>query len=229
MALTPEKAKKIVALLRKAYGVPEPFIASDPVDQLIATVLSQNTTDRNSLAAFRVLKKRFASWGAVMQSPVRSVASPIRSAGLANIKARRIKDVLREIRRREGSLDLSRLGAMPVRDSFEYLTSLKGVGPKTASCVLLFSFGKGIMPVDTHIFRVAKRMGFIGDEVTIEEAHRMLTGTVPRRLIYDFHLGIIEHGRRTCRAAGPKCGRCVLYGMCAYPRKATLRKKGTRT
>ena len=107
----------------------------------------------------------------------------------------------------------------------EYLGSLKGVGPKTAACVLLFGFGKSVMPVDTHIFRVAKRLGLISEDIDIEEAHKVLTNIVPKHLIYEFHLGIIEHGRRTCKSQTPKCGVCVVYGLCKF-RKKEFYKKG---
>jgi endonuclease-3 len=195
------------------------------VDELIATVLSQNTTDKNSQKAFRILKKRFRSWEDLRKTPERKVTSLIRSAGLANIKAKRIKEIVGEIKRREGAIDLSRLKAMDVARAMEYLTSLKGVGPKTASCVLLFTLGKPAMPVDTHIYRVSRRLGLIGHNVSIEEAHKILTELVPKPLIYNFHLGIIWHGRRTCRAQNPRCGECVLCYMCKSPDKRKFAHK----
>jgi endonuclease-3 len=114
---------------------------------------------------------------------------------------------------------------MDVAAALAYLKSLKGVGPKTAACVLLFSFGRPVMPVDTHIFRVTKRLGLVGRTVSIEEAHEALTKLVPKHLIYDFHLGIIEHGRRTCKAQNPGCGFCVLFNMCRYKDKALYRAR----
>jgi len=133
---------------------------------------------------------------------------------------------LEEIKKREGRISLSNLKRLNLDDSISYLRSLKGVGPKTAACVLLFSFGKPVMPVDTHIFRVTKRLGLIDKNLNIEKAHEVLTNIVPKGLIYDFHLGIIEHGRRTCKAQNPKCGACVLYKICRFERKAYFKKRG---
>ena len=232
----------VLKLLNKAYGRPKSFRASDPVDELVRTVLSQNTNDRNSLGAFAVLKKHFRSWDALTEADTRRIARLIRHAGLANIKAGRIKEILLEIKRREGRITLKRLKDADAGVGLRYLRSLKGVGPKTAACVLLFSFRKPVMPVDTHIFRVVKRLGIIGSKANIEEAHRILTemahqGLVPRRgllrkpcsgsspdsitadLIYNIHLGIIEHGRRTCKAQNPRCGFCVLYNLCRFKDK----------
>jgi len=214
----------IMRLLRKAYGRPRPFRRTDPVDEIVRTVLSQNTNDRNSLAAYAVLKRNFRSWNTVLKTPVPKIAGLIKHAGLANIKARRIKDVLTEIDRRQGKVSLTILRKLDVGPALEYLRSLKGIGPKTAACVLLFSFGKPVMPVDTHIFRVAKRLGLIGGRLGIEEAHEALTKLVPKHLIYEFHLGIIEHGRRTCRAQNPRCGFCVLYHMCRFKDKAFYKR-----
>ncbi len=217
----------MLSLIEKAYGRIPPLRRSDPVDETVRTVLSQNTTDKNSVPAFNALKGHFGSWEKVLRAEVRSIAGVIKHAGLANIKARRIKDVLAEIALREGSITLTRLGSMGLDESTAYLRSIKGIGPKTAACVLLFSFDKPIMPVDTHIFRVAKRLGLIGEKVDIEEAHKALTAMVPARLIYRFHLGLIEHGRKTCKAVRPLCEVCVLYGNCAFKRKAYYRKKNS--
>lgn len=207
------KIRKIAKLLREAYGVPKPR-RTPPVDELVRTILSQNTSDRNSVPAFWALKKRFGTWERVLKAPVVSIAATIKHAGLANIKSSRIKHVLKQINDREGGISLARLKGMNAEDGLVYLKSLEGIGPKTAACVLLFSFGKPAMPVDTHIFRVTKRTGLIPKDATIEEAHNILTGMVPKGLIYEFHLGIISHGRQTCRASSPRCGSCLLYRMC---------------
>ncbi len=220
------KIRRIARLLDKAYGRPEPLKLTKPVDELIRTVLSQNTSDRNSLAAFAVLKANFKSWDNLLNSETVSLARLIKHAGLANIKAKRIKDILKEIKKREGKIDLSRLKNSNVEESLEYLRSFKGVGPKTAACVLLFSFKKPVMPVDTHIFRATKRLGLIDIGLNIKEAHTALTAMVPRHLIYNFHLGIIEHGRRTCKAQNPRCGACVLYKLCRFELKAMFKKRG---
>ena len=218
------RVRKIAKLLKKAYGTPKPR-RTPPVDELVRTILSQNTSDRNSVPAFWALKDRFGSWERVLKAPKASIAATIKHAGLANIKSARIIGVLRAIKEREGRISLRRLKDMSVDEGLSYLKSLKGVGPKTAACVLLFSFGKPVMPVDTHIFRVAKRLGLIAADIDIEEGHKILTFMIPKDLIYELHLGIISHGRETCRATGPKCGSCVLYGMCGFKMKSIYRKK----
>jgi endonuclease-3 len=204
----------VLRLLNKAYGRLRPFRRTDPVDEIVRTILSQNTNDKNSLAAFADLKRAFRSWESLLRAKEAKIAAAIRHAGLSKIKAARIKGVLAEIMVREGRLSLARLGRMRPEDALEYLRSLEGIGPKTAACVLLFSFGMPVMPVDTHIFRVSKRLGLIDAKTGIEEAHGTLSRLVPKRLIYSFHLGIIEHGRKTCKALHPVCGACVLYGLC---------------
>lgn len=209
------KIRKIAKLLLKAYGVPKPR-RTPPVDELVRTILSQNTSDKNSVPAFWSLKRSFGSWEDLLAAPVRSISSVIRHAGLANIKSARIKDVLGRIKEREGEISLRRLKGMSPGEGLDYLKSLAGVGPKTAACVLLFSFGKPVMPVDTHIFRVAGRLGLIAKGTDIKEAHKILTSIVPKDLIFKMHLGIISHGRETCRASSPKCGSCVLSRHCLY-------------
>ncbi|MDO8535487.1 MAG: endonuclease III [Candidatus Omnitrophota bacterium] len=213
------RVKEILRLIRRSYGKPRVFKASGPIDELIRTILSQNTSDTNSLAAFAVLKRYFKSWEELLDTDTSKLARLIRHAGLANIKAKRIKDVLLEIRSREGRLNLGSLRNMGTSEATAYLRSLKGVGPKTAACVLLFSFGKPVMPVDTHIYRVTGRLGLIPKSLSIEEAHSRLSIMVPKSLIYDFHLGIIEHGRKTCKAQNPRCGVCLLYSLCKFKDK----------
>jgi len=245
---TSKRIRIILSGLNRAYGKPKVFPRSDPVDEVVRTVLSQNTNDRNSLAAFAVLKKAFTRWDKALVAPVGKIAHLICHAGLSNIKARRIKDILKEIKRREGEITLKRLGRMETEEALWYLKSLKGVGPKTASCVLLFSFRKPVMPVDTHIFRVTKRLGLISEKTGVEEAHEILTKIfrrwfIPRRglkssrrscsgsntdskitsLMFDFHLGIIEHGRKTCKAKTPHCGSCVLYSLCPFGTRSQTR------
>ncbi len=219
------KIRRILSFLNKTYGARPPFKKTDPIDELVRTILSQNTTDKNSLKAYAVLKINLKSWDELLKTHTRRIAQLIRHAGLANIKADRIKSVLTEIKKREGRLNLANLTRLDIEAALDYLRSLKGVGPKTAACVLLFSFGKPIMPVDTHIFRVTKRLGLVPEEYNIEEAHKRLSAIVPKDLIYQFHLGIIEHGRKTCIAQTPKCGVCCVYRLCKFKKKAFYRKK----
>jgi endonuclease-3 len=213
------RIREIAKLLRKTYGRPAPR-RTPPVDELIRTILSQNTSDRNSVPAFLALKRRFGSWEKVIATPASSIASVIRHAGLADTKSRRIKSVLKDIESTNGRINLDKVSKLDAEAGLAYLMSFEGVGPKTASCVLLFSFGKPVMPVDTHIFRVSKRLGILPERANIEDAHRILTSTVPKDLIYELHLGIISHGRQTCRATGPECGSCVLYGVCSFDKKS---------
>lgn len=217
--LNKNRVKEILRLIRRSYGRPRAFRASRPIDELIRTILSQNTSDRNSLAAFAVLKRNFKSWEGLLNTDTAKLARLIKHAGLANIKAKRIKEALLEIKRREGRLSLGSLKNMGTGEALSYLKSIKGVGHKTAACVLLFSFGKPVMPVDTHIYRVTKRLGLIPKDLSIEEAHELLSDVVPKNLIYDFHLGIIEHGRKTCKAQNPRCGVCSLCSLCRFKDK----------
>ena len=219
--LNKNRVKEILRLIRRSYGKGlRPFKASGPIDELIRTILSQNTSDSNSSAAFAVLKRSFRPWEGLLKTDTAKLAHLIKHAGLANIKAKRIKEALLEIKRREGRLSLRSLKNMGTSEAISYLRSLNGVGPKTAACVLLFSFGKPVMPVDTHIYRVTKRLGLIPKDLSIEDAHELLSDMVPKNLIYDFHLGIIEHGRKTCKAQNPRCGVCLLYSLCKFKNKA---------
>ncbi len=233
-----KKICAILSLLEKAYGRVGPLRRTDPIDELVRTILSQNTQDKNSLGAFSILKNGFRNWECLLKADTGHIAGMIKHAGLANIKAVRIKGVLGEIKRREGSISLSLLKKISVKEGLDYLKSLKGIGPKTAACVLLFSFAKPVMPVDTHIFRVTKRLGLIAEDTDIDEAHEMLSGPpdrrgnvsragmVPQGLIYKFHLCIIEHGRRTCAAQRPRCRACVLYRLCKFEKKTFYMKRG---
>jgi endonuclease-3 len=185
---------------------------------LIATVLSQNTADVNSHRAFAALVNRFESWESVATADVNELAEAIRAGGLADIKARRIKLILHEIREKHGSLDLSFLDNVGLTEAKAWLRQLPGVGPKTAGCVLLFSLGKPAMPVDTHVFRVAKRLGLIDTRVSVEKAHEILESLVPPKNVYEFHILMVEHGRRACKAQRPRCAACVLRGPCPTSR-----------
>ena len=149
---------------------------------------------------------------------VSELAEAIRAGGLADIKARRIKLILHEIREKQGSLDLSFLDNVGLAEAKAWLRQLPGVGPKTAGCVLLFSLGKPAMPVDTHVFRVAKRLGLIDARVSVEKAHEILESLVPPKNVYEFHILMVEHGRRACKAQRPRCTVCVLKGLCPSSR-----------
>ncbi len=172
----------------------------DPLSQLILTILSQHTSDKNSFPAFQRLRTTFPTWEAVETAPQPAIADAIRTAGLANIKAARIQLVLRLIRERCGSLDLGFIASLPEPEAMAWLSELPGVGPKTAGCVLLFSLGKGAMPVDTHIHRVLKRYGAVPEKASAGAAQRFVETVLRPEERYVFHVAVIEHGRQTCKA-----------------------------
>ena len=206
--------KTIMALLKHRYGGRQFQPSFEPLSELVQTILSQNTSDHNSRPAFRALKETFSSWESLLTAEVEDIAEPIKGGGLGLIKAQRIKQALREIKSRRGKLDLQFLSEMPVGEGREWLRQLPGVGNKTANCVLLFALGKPALPVDTHIFRVSKRLELIGRGDTVDKAHRILEEMVPGEDIYEFHVLMIEHGRQTCAAQRPHCVQCVLKDIC---------------
>jgi len=212
--LGPVAVEEIIALLEREYGPREWRSDRDPVDVLIQTILSQNTSDTNSDRAFASLKGGFDSWEAIAAAPVDHVARAIQSGGLFRIKAARIQRILDQIRQEQGHINLDALREMRMSAAEDYLMRLPGVGHKTASCVLLFSLGKPSLPVDTHVFRVAKRLGLVDYKVSVEEAHRLLQEQTPPALIHQFHVHMIEHGRRICHARRPSCKTCILSGVC---------------
>jgi len=184
------------------------------LDQLVATILSQNTNDANSSEAFRRLRSALGTWEAVRAAPVGRIERAIRVGGLARTKARRIKRILDIIHERYGRLSLAFLADAPLDEARAALAGLPGVGPKTVGCVLMFGFGRPVLPVDTHVHRVSMRLGLIPAGTSAEKAHELLQARVPDRLVYAFHVLLIEHGRRICRARHPACGECVLADRC---------------
>jgi endonuclease III len=212
-------ARQVDALLEAQQGPATPRPVQDPLDELIQTILSQNTADVNSDRAYAGLIARFGrDWEAVRAARVAEVADSIRGGGLADTKARRIQLVLSQILERLGELDLTFLREAPLEDGRQFLRSLDGVGPKTAACVLLFACGKPAMPVDTHVFRVSQRLGLIGAKVTPEQAHIEIERQVEEQRMYPFHMHLIRHGREVCHAQRPRCADCVLVDICAYAR-----------
>jgi endonuclease-3 len=214
----PDKLKALARLLDSIYGPRHWRSSGDAVDELVATILSQHTSDVNTERAFSSLKARFPSWHDVMAAPVEEVADAIRCGGLANVKAPRIQAVLASILHRYGTFDLRQLASKSVSEARAELTELPGVGPKTASCVLLFSLGLPAMPVDTHVHRVARRLGLIGATVSAEAAHEELERQLGENLadVYAFHTNAIAHGRAVCRARGPRCERCEVTEHCDF-------------
>ena len=202
--------------LRAEQGpfVPKPVLPI--IDEIVATVLSQHTSDVNSERAFAELKRRYPTWEQVADAPAEQIADAIRSGGMADQKARRIQQILAAIEDREGRIDLGRLHELDDAAVEAYLLSLPGVGPKTAACVLTFAMGRAAFPVDTHVHRIAIRLGWIPASTTADKAHQLLTPLIPPEIRYDLHVAMISHGRNVCRAQRPRCDVCVLADLCPY-------------
>src|SRR5688572_11043201 len=210
--------RRILTLLRRAYGPRPARCWGDGVSVLVDTILSQNTSNANSDAGYRQLRRRFRSWKQVADAPVEDVERHIRVSGLSRQKAPRIQTILRQIRHERGKIDLQFLSELDEQAAYDYLRNFPGVGPKTACCTLLFAFGKAVFPVDTHIHRIARRLGLVRAKVTAEQAHELLTPLIAPEDRYEMHVLLIEHGRKTCRAINPRCGDCVLLRVCRYGR-----------
>jgi endonuclease-3 len=213
------RARAIHQRLLDVYGEPKWRRPLPPLDELISTILSQNTNDRNRDRAFDALRARFPNWEAVRDAPLEAVIEAIRPAGLANQKARRIQEVLREITRLRGALELDFLQDLPLEEARSWLMQFKGVGPKTAAIVLLFSLGRPAFPVDTHIYRVSGRIGLRPAEMTVEETHAWLESLLPSETWYAAHLNLIRLGREVCQARRPQCDRCPIREFCDYGRQ----------
>jgi len=212
--MTSVEITSVLSQLKKQYGYSEFKPHNDPLTELVLTILSQHTSDKNSRQAFKALKEAFGNWEDLLHADIEEITGIIKSGGLALIKAQRIQQSLRDIKHKRDTLNLDFLSGMTVPEAREWLKQLPGVGDKTANCVLLFALGKPALPVDTHIFRVTKRLELIGQKTTLEEAHRLLEKMVPADNFYEFHVLIIEHGRRVCIAQHPRCPQCILKNIC---------------
>lgn len=209
-------AQQVYQRLLDFYGSPVWRNPLPPLDELVSTILSQNTNDVNRDRAFEALRRRFPGWEAVRDAPTADVIDAIRPAGLANQKGPRIQHVLREITSERGSLDLSFLAELPLVTARQWLMKFVGVGPKTAAIVLLFSLGKPAFPVDTHIYRVTGRLGLRPLQMNVEQAHLFLEGLFPPETYYAVHLNLIRLGREICQARRPNCIACPLRDLCGY-------------
>ena len=217
--VSPRRVRAVHRRLIAHQGRPSPKPRLPIIDELVLTLLSQNTSDSNSSRAFASLKERFTTWDDVMLAPVDEIADAIRPGGLADQKAPRLRRILKEIDAREGGLDLSRLHERSDQEVDQYLVSLPGVGPKTAACVLTFSMGRAAFPVDTHVHRIVRRLGWIPEKLSADTAHRQLTPRTPPEIRYELHMALIRHGREVCKARSPQCNECVLFDLCdAGPR-----------
>ena len=210
----PGRALQIHRRLIEAYGEPTWRSPLPPVDELVSTILSQNTNDKNRDVAFDALRKRFPTWEAVRDASAAEVIEAIRPAGLANQKGPRIQAVLREITAERGSLDLEFLRDLPLEEARSWLKHFNGVGPKTAAIVLQFSLGIPALPVDTHVYRVTGRIGLRPQAMTVEQAHGHLESIFPPVTYYAAHLNLIRLGRETCHARRPDCPNCPIQDLC---------------
>lgn len=210
------KAEKICEILIQNYGNTVSERKLPPIDELVMTILSQHTNDKNMFRAFESLKRSYSTWDDVLHAPQDELAHVIRSSGMFNLKAKRIQATLSEIKNRVGKIDLSHLETMETEAAKEWLTTLYGVGPKTAAIVLLFSFGRSVLPVDTHVWRVTKRLGLIDNNVSREKAHIILGQVVPSRFIPSLNRNLVYHGRTICRAQSPICEDCFLNHLCEF-------------
>ena len=215
----PLSPQEVLGRLTPVYGPLTWSQRNDPVSELVVTILSQHTSDVNAERAYRQLLAIFGSLEAVARADVRDIAASIRSGGLAQQKAPRIKDALNRVLEKRGTLNLDFLRDLPLADAKAWLTALPGVGPKTAAVVLCFSLGMPAMPVDTHVHRVAKRLGLIGEKVTADQAHDLLEAMVAPQDVYSFHVYLITHGRRVCKAPRPLCESCVIADGCPTGRQ----------
>jgi endonuclease-3 len=210
------KVKKVSVLLEREYGIPKRERNADLLDVLVQTILSQNTNDQNRDRAYWRLKSKFPRWGDVLKGKREVVVEALRPGGLAGQKAKRIMDILQWLRKREGKVSLTFLKRMGEEEIKETLGGLKGIGPKTVHCLLLFGLGREAFPVDTHILRVGKRLGFIPQEIDAEKAHSWMDPLVPKGKALSLHINLIRHGRSLCKPKNPRCTDCFLKEKCLY-------------
>ncbi|HEX8072820.1 MAG TPA: hypothetical protein VF546_22935 [Pyrinomonadaceae bacterium] len=207
----------IIQNLERAYGVPaNRWAGTDPLDMLVGVILSQATSDTNSRRTFAALKRRCPTWADALRARTATIAATIKEGGLANQKARVIKDLLRQIKAERGTLDLSFLHDLPPAEAVAYLSQFRGIGPKTVACTLLFACGQEVFPLDTHIFRVLRRVGLIPQRSSDTRAHELMNRLVPAGKHYSFHVNLIRHGRALCRPRDPLCTRCPIVEYCDY-------------
>lgn len=206
--------------LENYYGEVKYASRFEPMDELISCILSQHTSDANSYPAFARLKQAYPDWGDMVEAGSEKIAEVVKSAGLANQKSKAIVKVLHEIKSRNGDYTIENLRQMSVTNARTWLESLPSVGPKTSSIVLCFSFAKHAIPVDTHVFRVSKRLGFISDLVNENKAHDVLLNLVSEMDAFRYHVLLIQHGRHLCKARKPLCIVCPISADCKWKDKA---------
>ncbi|MHB8791953.1 MAG: endonuclease III domain-containing protein [Thermoleophilia bacterium] len=212
--VTPARLPVIIRYLDREYFRPRFAPRYPPAEELVFTILSQNTTDINAGRALESLKKKYPRWEDVARAQVGSIAGAIQMSGISGPKSRYIKETLSAILAEHGDLEMGFLDDMGDREALDYLTQFPGVGIKTAACVLMFALGRPVMPVDTHVFRVCKRLDFLPEDATREEAHWILNAIVPEDDRYSFHINLVLHGRKVCKALKPRCTECLIEGLC---------------
>ena len=210
-----EKYRKVAPILEETYGRKQPK-RHDGMDELVSCILSQSTTDANRDRGFDALKTEYPSWEAVHHAPEKELIEVIRPAGLSNSKAPYIQGSLERIYEERGEYNIDFLEDMPVPEAKEWLQSLPGVGPKTAAIVLCFAFNMPAFPVDTHVHRVGKRIGFLPEKISADKAHDHMEVITPEEDYYAFHLQLIYHGRAICKARNPQCEECPIRNYCDY-------------
>ena len=214
-----QRALQIHKTLLESFGEPIWRNPLPAIDELVSTILSQNTNDVNRDRAFEALRAKFPTWEAVRDAQEKDVVSAIKPAGLANQKGPRIQQVLHAITEERGSLNLDFLAGLPIEEARSWLTKFNGVGPKTAAIVLCFSLGMPAFPVDTHVYRVTGRIGLRPEKMTVEQAHPHLESVFPPETYYAAHLNIIRLGREVCHARKPNCPQCPVIKLCGYKEK----------
>ena len=209
-----QKVRSAVSALERRFGVPKVRRRTDLIGSFVLTILSQHTSDVNAERAFDVLKAKFPDWESVAKATPRTIAKAIRSAGLANQKSVRIRDFVRWVRATFGGFDLSPIRKMSTDEIVKLFTSVKGIGIKTVSVVLLFSLGRDVFPVDTHVHRICRRLGLAPDKAMAEQTHRLMAPLVPAGKAMSFHVNLLRLGRTICHARKPRCPDCPLRLLC---------------
>jgi endonuclease-3 len=212
----PRQVRRVLDALEERYGRPRLSRRLDPLSELVLTVLSQHTSDTNRDRAFADLRARFGTWDQVADAPRPAIEKAIRKGGLARIKSGVIRDLLRNVRAERGELSLDHLKEQPMEEGRRWLLGLRGVGAKTAACVLLFACGQPAFPVDTHVHRIARRLGWISEKTSADEAHLLLEALIPPRRRLAAHVNFITLGRELCRARVPACSDCPLRRLCRH-------------
>ena len=214
-----KRTAEITAILEHTQGEPKWRGPSDPLDDLVRTLLSQSTNDNNRDLAYGRLRERFPTWREVMEAPREQVEEAIRPSGLGNQKSGRMIEMLRWIDREFGGLDLGFLHEMPVEEAFERFTVVKGIGVKTIAVVLMFACGRDVFPVDTHVHRICRRLGLVPESADAVKTFRLMAGLVPPGKSYSLHMNMLRFGRTVCTARKPRCPECPLYKVCPWPEK----------